>query len=160
MLFRPAEEPVPPLPVGVEPGLWTLHLPDHPCDLAGYLSVRPDHVFDEEGPWWNRRRVRPRLVGDWYVDFWDFDTYRAWPDGSLSCGISDGFPFDESGFEELASGVFLLHGVLFTVRRVDPTDQPNEYGAHFAFLDVEQWKRTRSAGRTVGDPTDGVAPLP
>ena len=35
---------MPPLPVGVEPGLWTLHLPDHPCDLAGYLSVRPDHA--------------------------------------------------------------------------------------------------------------------
>lgn len=145
MLFWPAREPPPPLPDGVEAGLWTLHLPDHPAELAGYLSVQPDHAYDVTGLWWSRRWVRPRLVGDWYVDFWDFDTHRAWPDGSLSAGISDGFPFEAARFQDLARGTFLLHGVMFMVKRVDPTDSPNTYAAHFHFLDLAQWKRTRSA---------------
>ncbi len=85
------------------------------------------------------------LVGDWYVDFWDFDTHLAWPDGALSYGISDGFPFEADGFEELAGGTFLLHGVLFSVERVDPAESPNEYGTHFHFLDLAEWKRARSA---------------
>ncbi|WP_144765926.1 hypothetical protein [Curtobacterium sp. 9128] len=144
MFFWPVKESAPPLPAGVEADLYTLHLPDHPTELAGYLSVQPDHAYDVEGPWWNRRWVRPRLVGDWYVDFWDFDTHRAWPDGSLSYGISDGFPFAAEGFQELARGRFLLHGVEFAVERVDPEDRPNEYGAHFYFLDRAQWKRIRS----------------
>jgi hypothetical protein len=124
--------------------LYRLHRPDHPTELAGYLSVRPDHLYDETGPWWRRRWVRPRLVGDWYVDFWDFDTHLAWPDGSQSFGISDGFPFEAGGFEGLAGGTFSLHGVLFTVERVDPAERPNEYGTHFHFLDAAQWKRMRS----------------
>ena len=98
---RPTRPPhraeAPSLPVGVEAGLYKLYLPDRPSELAGYLSVRPDHAYEVKGPWGNRRWVRPRLVGDWYVDFWDFDTLRAWPGGSLSFGISDGFPFSRSG---------------------------------------------------------------
>lgn len=145
VLFWPSKEPAPSLPTNVEAGLYKLHLPDAPSDLAGYLSVRPDHAYEVEGPWWNRRWVRPRLVGDWYVDFWDFDTHLAWPDGALSYGISDGFPFEADGFEELAGGTFLLHGVLFSVERVDPAESPNEYGTHFHFLDLAEWKRARSA---------------
>lgn len=144
MLFWPAKELAPSIPVNIEAGLYKLHLPDAPSELAGYLSVRPDHAYEVKGPWWNQRWVRPRLVGDWYVDFWDFDTHLAWPDGALSYGISDGSPFEAKGFEELARGTFLLHGVLFTVERVDPTDRPNEYGTHFHFLDLPQWKRVRS----------------
>lgn len=151
MLFWPAKEPVPSLPVGVEAGLYKLHLPDQRSELAGYLSVRPDHAYEVEGPWWNRRWARPRLVGDWYVDFWDFDTLRAWPDGSLSFGISDGFPFGANALDELASGTFSLHGVLFSVERVDPSESPNEYGAHFRFLDAARWKRSRSGRRSVHD---------
>ncbi|PCN48693.1 hypothetical protein Csp2054_06270 [Curtobacterium sp. 'Ferrero'] len=124
--------------------MYLLRLPDHPNDLAGYLSVRPDHTFVEEGPWWRRRRVRPSLVGEWHVDFWDFDTLRAWPDGSLSYGISDGMPFGAAGFEQLTSGTFLLHGILFDVERVDPAERPNEFGAHFHFLDRAEWRRSRS----------------
>ncbi len=90
--------------------------------------------------------MRPRLVGEWFVDFWDFDTHLAWPDGALSYGISDGFPFEADGFAELAGGTFLLHAVLFTVERVDPEESPNEYGTHFHFLDLAQWKRVRADG--------------
>lgn len=143
VLFWPTKEPVPSLPADVASCLYTLHLPGHPDELAGYLSVQPDPLYTEEGPWWNRRWVRPRLVGDWYVDFWDFDTARAWPDGSLSYGISDGFPFGTDGFEDLARGTFLLHGVRFAVERVDPAEQPNEYQAHFHFLDPTPWQRGR-----------------
>ena len=144
VLLRPSWEPPPPLPTGVEAGLYQLRLPGHPGDLPGYLSVRPDHAYDEEGPWWHRRWVRPRLVGDWYVDFWDFDTRRTWPDGSMSYGISDGMPFGAETFDELADGTFLLHGVLFDVERVDPTARPKEFGAHFHFLDEATWRRSRS----------------
>lgn len=143
MLFWPVKEPALPLPAGIGPGLYKLYIPDQPHELAGYMSVQPDHAYESEGPWWNERLVRPRLVGDWYVDFWDFDTFRAWPDGSLSAGISDGLPFEVDGFEDLASGTFLLHGVLFAVERVDPAESPNEYGAHFHFLDSAEWKRSR-----------------
>lgn len=146
MVFRPRKDAPPPLPTGIEAGLYLLHLPDHPGDLAGYLSVRPDHVYDVEGPWWNQRWVRPRLVGEWYVDFWDFDTLRAWPDGSLSYGLSDGMPFEADTFDELAAGTFLLHGVEFGVEKVDPAEWPNEFGAHFHFLDRAAWRRSRRRG--------------
>lgn len=145
MLFWPVKELVPSLSADADPGLYKLRLPARPSELVGYLSVQPNHVYDAEGPWWNRRWVRPRLVGDWYVDFWDFDTYRVWPDGSLSHGISDGFPFEAGGFEELARGTFLLHGVVFVAERVDPAENPNDYGTHFHFLDTAIWKRNRSA---------------
>lgn len=149
MLSWPAKESAPSTPVDLEAGLYELHLPDAPSGLAGYLSVRADHIYEVEGPWWNRRWVRPRLVGDWYVDFWDFDTHLAWPDGALSYGISDGFPFEADGFEELARGSFPLHGVLFTVERVDPTGRPNEFASHFHFLDRAEWRRARSRRRPI-----------
>ncbi len=100
---------------GIEAGLYLLYVPSHRSDLAGYLSVRPDHVNDVDGPWWNQQWVRPPLIGGWYADFWDFDTMRAWPDGSLSYGISDGLPIEADTFDEFAAGTFLLHGVVFDV---------------------------------------------
>lgn len=101
-------------------------------------------MFDEERPRCDRRWVGPRPAYEWYVDFWDFSTLRAWPDGSPSYGISDGMLLGAATFDELAAGPFLLHGVELAAEQVDPRDRPNEFGTHFHFLDERVWRRSRN----------------
>ncbi|PNW07725.1 hypothetical protein C1632_15965 [Microbacterium testaceum] len=136
MLFRPSKEAPPPLPAGVEAGLYKLGLPERPRELVGYLSVRPFYAYEVDGPWWRKRLVRPTLIGDCHVDFVDLDVRRTWPDASHRNDIKEGPVFEAEGFDELDQGRFTLHGVAFSTVKVDPTDSPNEYRAHFRFVDV------------------------
>lgn len=146
MFFWPRKDPVPPLPAGIAPALYRLTAPGLPDELVGYLSVAPDHIYSVEGPWWNSRWVRPRLCGDWLVDYGDFDTYKVWPNGAAAYGQDDGFPLEAEELHALAHGVFLLRGIAFRADEVDARTRPGVWNRHYALVPEPSKQGCRAKG--------------
>jgi len=148
VLFWPRYEPIPAnaqiLPEGAFPALYRLRQPSRTDELVGFLSVIPDFIYSEAGPWWNPRWVNPRLGLDWVVMYGEFDTLKIWPDGAASYGQDDGFPIeDPADFAELARGEFLLRGILFTAENVNAQAEPAMWHEHYEFKEEMARRRYR-----------------
>lgn len=131
MWFVPAKDPVPALDLRFERFREALAEAFIEDERAGFLSVRLEPYFTAAGPWWRRRWVNPEWGVDWLLAY-EEEVDRAHPRDDRP-PFDDGLELNDlSVFDELLAGEINLRGVVYSLRWIDRTAEPELWAENFA----------------------------